>query len=533
MMQGQVHRDDAPNDAEPEIIALFCPMKDVEIIDNWDVIGMRATASNDVRVKDALVSGTALKKISVRGGVPTTICETPDLVAGAAWSPDGGYIFFSMGSPPRLLRAPASGGPPEPVTGLNLPDGQYQGHWFPSFLPSERGGLKLLFGEGDASRREIVLFDLESRQKQVLGKGAFAVFSPTGHVLYQSGPREGTLWALPFSAESLEATGEAFAIAPRGRTPSASNDGTLVHVSSGPVPDQLVLLDRKGERVQTIGRPQVAIGNPELSPDGRLAGARAWDTETEDSDIWVHGVTRDTKSRVTFEPGDAGALAWSPTGKQIAYQKRPSGIFDFFLKSADGSGQPKPMFITDRNKYLSDWPATSGQILYWHFDEETGGDIWYLERDEQSGEYREAPFLREPFDQTVAKLSPDGRFISYCSNDSGRDEVYVRPFPNGGSRVQISTDRGTQPRWSRDRKELFYVEGDTLMAVPVNTRSAFSFGTPKRLFQKRYLRDRLPFQKYDVTSDGKYFVVVEPVEDGPPRKIHLVENWFEAFRGDE
>ncbi len=264
-------------------------------------------------------SGSELKKVSVRGGVPTTICNVPS-AAGAAWSPDGSFIVLSTGYPPRLLRVPATGGDPEPLAGLDVPEGQDQGHWFPSFLPSDQGALKLLFGEGEMSRREVILFDIESRQKRVLGKGAFPVFSPTGHVLYQSAPREGTLWALPFSVESLEATGEPFAVAAGGRIPSVSNDGTLVHVSSGPVPNQLALLDRKGEKVRSIGRPQVAMSDPELSPDGRLVGVRAWDSETENADIWVHGVSRDTKTRVTFDTGGEGGFTWSPSGKEIVYQ---------------------------------------------------------------------------------------------------------------------------------------------------------------------------------------------------------------------
>ncbi len=477
-------------------------------------------------------SGSELKEVSVRSGVPTTICNLPR-AAGAAWSPDGNFIVLSAGYPPRLLRVPSSGGSPEPLAGLDDPEGQDQGHWFPSFVPFGRERTMLLFGEGDMSRREIVMFDLESGQKRALAKGAFPVYSPTGHVLYQSAPRDGTLWALPFSSESIEPTGEAFAIAPGGRIPSVSTDGTLVHVSSGPVPDQLVLLDRKGEKVRTIGRPQMAMNNPELSPDGSLAGLRAWDSETENADIWAHGVFTDTKTRVTFDTGDEGSFAWSPSGKAIAYMKRPAGVWQLFVKSLGGSEPPRPLLASNRNEYISDWSTNGKHILYYHYVDETGVDIWYLERNERDGEYQAVPFLREPFNQYFPKLSPDGRVIAYSSNDSGRYEVYVRPFPGGDDRRQISTNGGGGPRWSRDGKELFYVEGDALIAVPVTTRPGFSFGSPRQLFRKRYLRDSLPVQKFDVTPDGKHFVVVEPVEDGPPQKIHLVENWFEEFRGDE
>ena len=162
---------------------------------------------------------------------------------------------------------------------------------------------------------------------------------------------------------------------------------------------------------------------------------------------------------------------------------------------------------------------------------ETDRDIWYLKREEGSVDYERVPFLQTQFHEGAPKLSPDSRFIAYYSDESGRGEIYVREFPGGGAKVLISRNGGTQPRWSRDGKELLYVEGDALIAIPVSTEPAFSAGSPKRLFRHAGLAWQFMSQQYDVSADGARFLVIEELEPETPGVIRVVQNWYAGFRG--
>ncbi len=193
------------------------------------------------------------------------------------------------------------------------------------------------------------------------------------------------------------------------------------------------------------------------------------------------------------------------------------------------------MAATSRNEWSSDWSRDGKYLLYSQSDRETGSDLWYLKSKAGGEGYEPTPYLRTAADERIPVFSPDDRFVAYVSSESGRSEIYVRPFPEGRGKWQVSINGGTQPRWSRDGKELFYVEGDQLMAVSVSTAQGFSPGTPKLLFRDRWLRSSYPKQRYDVSADGRRFVLREAVEgasDKPPA-IRVVMNWYEEFRDRE
>ena len=193
------------------------------------------------------------------------------------------------------------------------------------------------------------------------------------------------------------------------------------------------------------------------------------------------------------------------------------------------------MAATSRNEWSSDWSRDGKYLLYSQSDRETGSDLWYLKSKAGGEGYEPTPYLRTAADERIPVFSPDDRFVAYVSSESGRSEIYVRPFPEGRGKWQVSINGGTQPRWSRDGKELFYVEGDQLMAVSVSTAQGFSPGTPKLLFRDRWLRSSYPKQRYDVSADGRRFVLREAVEgasDKPPA-IRVVQNWYEEFRDRE
>ena len=185
---------------------------------------------------------------------------------------------------------------------------------------------------------------------------------------------------------------------------------------------------------------------------------------------------------------------------------------------------------------LSDWSQDGKYLLYHTIDPETGADLWYLERNEDGSGWEPHPFLQTPFNQLVPRFSPDGRYVAYVSDESGQMEVYVQPFPEGGRKVTVSSNGGTKVRWSRDGKELFYVEGQTLVAVSVSSGSSFSVGSATRLFEHPGLSPGTNYAPYDVSVDGQRFILAEPVGEGadaPEPSIRVVQNWFAEFRSRE
>ncbi len=335
------------------------------------------------------------------------------------------------------------------------------------------------------------------------------------------------MWALPFSLETLEPTGEAFPIAENARSPSVSADGTLVYVDAGDAGEyQLVWWDRAGEKLGVIGRPQQGIVQPALSPDGRKVAVRGF--ENGNTDIWVHDVERPIKTRLTFDADVDAFPVWSPSGRQITYRSA-KGSQDIFRRPA-GGGEEELVVGGAGEGYPQDWSADGKHLLYELWSESGEGDLLYLRPKQQGEGFESVPYIQTEFTERSAKFSPDGKFVAYCSNESGREEVYVRPFPEGGDKWQVSTEGGCQPRWRLDGKELFYVESGTnsLMSVAVATTPSFSAETPKALFTFP-LRGRAG---YDIAADGERFVTVEDVasDNDKSRSIHVVENWYEEFR---
>ena len=481
-------------------------------------------------------AGGELKKVSVQGGVAIRVCELPGpRFGGGSWSADGDLIVFSSSGPPKLYEVPARGGT---ANLLVWPEESEQSSaWTvtPHFLPSEAGDRVLLFSLL-AGGFNLMVQDLKTGRRELLVPGWAPVYSPSGHLVYEVFGMS-TLWALPFSLDTLKATGEAFPIAQNSGDPTVATDGTLVYLHRSGTFNrqrQLVWLDRSGDKIGEIGLPQEMISYPTLSPDGRLVAVQAF--EGSNFDIWVWDIARAVKTRLTTGPEVDGYPLWGPTGEEVAFPSFRTGNSDIFLRQADGSGEAKVLLATPRNEYLTDWSRDGKSLLYWLDDPETGGDLWYLERNEDGSAWEPHPFLCTPFNELAAKFSPDGRYVAYVSDESGEWEVYVRPFPQGGSRSTVSSNGGTQPRWSRDGKELFYVEGNTLVAVSVSSGPTFSVGSARRLFEHPGLRDRpgmFSYPSYDVSADGRQFVLPERVdlgEEAPEPSIRVVQNWFTEFK---
>ncbi len=485
-----------------------------------------------------------LKRVSIEGGVPLKLCNFPaerrsplNFFLGGAWSPDGERIAFSSGF--HLYAVAARGGQPEL---LFDPADDPEGLSFdPNFLPTGQGPPALVFNKSSSpgGAQSLAVLNLDSGERRDLGPGRTAVYSPRGFLIH--GPpslNDPGLLALPFSLATLEPTGEDFPISVGGDQASRSRDGTLTYqdqTGSDMGMKTLVWRDRSGERIERAGQPQPGLREFALSPDRRWVAT----TANEPASIWIHDLTRSTTTRLTFSnegPGGENRPSWAPSGREISYSttEEPARMM---RKLVDGSGESSLLVQSEYAMVNADWSRDGRYVLFnGPSGQGTRSDILYVELEAGGGPYSPKVFLSTPAVESNPKLSPDSRFVAYTSNESGRSEVYVRPFPSGAGRWQVSLNGGKQPRWRNDGKELFYVENDTvMMAVPVSTAGqALTLGQPQQLFESADLNFRgNGWPQYDVSTDGQRFLTSTPVESDAAPTIHIVENWYEEFRNRE
>jgi eukaryotic-like serine/threonine-protein kinase len=479
----------------------------------------------------AFATGGKLKKVSVNGGPVTPLCDIPgQYVPGGSWSVDSESIVFTGGSPSALYTVPASGGS---ARLLLSPEMLWQGRegkslgprsgseWIaqPHFARAETGSSIILF-TWFGSEISLMALDLRTGQHRVIGPGSHPFYSSTGHLLYRSGT---DLWGRPFSLKDPHFSGDAFLVARNATDPTAATDGTLVYRD---VPaQQLVWLDRVGNAVRKIELPANGIYYPALSPDGRRVAAETW--EKENLDVWISDIDRGARIRLTSHPATEVVPVWSPHGDEVAFSSYRTGNTDIFVRRADSSAEEVRLTSAPQDERVSDWSRNGQYILYSLVHPKNGSDLWYLKRN-GAGAWEPHALLQTPFNEQSAKFSPDGRYVAYLSDESGRDELYVGEFPSGLRKWPISSRGAAQVRWSRDGRELFYAEAGTLIAVAVRTTRQFDVGPSTRLFSHSALtvwRD----PDYDVSLDGQTFVLPQTPASQEPM-IHVVQNWFAEFR---
>jgi Tol biopolymer transport system component len=280
---------------------------------------------------------------------------------------------------------------------------------------------------------------------------------------------------------------------------------------------RLIWADRKGEK-QAIPAPPRGYLVPRLSPDGRAVAVAI---EEERHDVWTYDLNRGTLSRLTFEARNYSP-EWSPGGRRVTFGSTRTGSVNLFWKPVVGSPLVEPLVEGEYFKNANSWAADGQTLAYRATHPDTGEDIWLYDLQERQSH----PYLVTPFDEEEAMFSPDGRWMAFQSNESGRTEIYLGRYPGTGERWQISTEGGFWPRWSRSGKEIFYLNGPKLMVVEVNTEGAPTLGRPKLLFENLSLR-----QGYDVSPDGQRFIMVEEAEPkGAQVQLILVQNWFEELK---
>jgi serine/threonine protein kinase/Tol biopolymer transport system component len=464
-----------------------------------------------------------LKRIDVEHGAVRTVCGIQN-GRGGTWG-EGDVIVFSPGTLGSLQRVPAAGGTPVAVTQLTAKETT---HRFPHFLPGGKRFLYLAMGSGGMAQDEssaIFAGALDGRERTLLVKTRTSMAYAAGHLLYVTPDR--VLVAQPFDAAKLRLTGEPVPIAEDATlfpqlwyAPFAvSESGMLVHRSGLYESAELAWLDRTGRRLSSVG-PQAPYDAPRLSHDGRRIAVQVTDSRTGTGDIWTYDVERGAGTRVTFDPADDGSPVWTPDDGEIIFSSYRSGGSNLYVTDASRPGKERPLVESPFEKTPYDISLDGRFLLYQQRNAATRYDLWVLST---TGKKEATPFLETSSSVDGARFSPDGRTVAYVTDETGADEVYVRPFPGPGRASRVSTSGGEFPVWSRDGKELFFVTKDKLMSVPVRSSPSFEAGTPVALFE-------VPgdIGGFDVSPDGQRFIVTMVVQKTPP--LSLVLNWTAALR---
>ena len=476
-----------------------------------------------------VTGGCDLVRVPLQGGTPVLITKLKGPFRRASWSSDGETILYCDTT--GMYTVPARGGPVTLI--VEHPHIEH-----PSLLDLPGGRHAYLYQAVDKDRRGHVVYIQvagETRRRLITASSSpnpYPAYSPTGHIVYVDGIRDSTaIWALPYSLDTLQATGKPFPIAQHGASPSVSLAGTLIYSDLPPDRHQLLLVDRAGKTISPIGELQRQSG-PTLSPDGRKLAVEILEG---DPDLWVYDLDRGIKSRITSDPAMEFPGSWTPRGDRITYSSVRNGNPDIFLKPLGSNGEEQILVGTPLPELGPSWSPDEKFLLYSVVSPETKSDLLYRERGKDGRLGEPAVFLKTRFNEAAGQFSPDGHFVVYVSDESGSNQVYVRDFPKGVNEWQISTKDGIAPRWRRDGKEILFIEQNSLIAVPVTTRPTFSSHAPARLFEERYLRSFGAggvnfYPQYDVSPDGQRIVIMNRPGGDPPLSIHVVHNWFEEFR---
>ncbi len=483
-----------------------------------------------------------LKKVSVTGGAPVTLCDAAD-DRGGSWAEDG-TIFFALGGQGRvgLLRVSSAGGTPSTLTTPD-PASQEATHRWPQALP---GGKAVLYTAhstfGNYDDASLVVHRLSDDTKKVLHRGGYhGRYLPSGHLVFM---HEGTLFAAPFDLDQLELTGlpvpalAGVSAAPgtAGAQFAFSRDGTFVYQRGESVGLAVPIqwMDREGKLRPLRAAPGVNY-NIRFSPDGRRLDI----VEGRNRDVWVYEWGRDTLSRLTFDPGQDRDPVWTPDGRRIAFSspRADQATENLYWQRADGTGEAERLTESKNPQFPMSWHPSGRFLAINELNPQTSFDILILPLtgDEASGWEPGKPtvFLNGPFYETAAAFSPDGRWLAYSSNESGRVEVYVRPFPGPGGKWQVSTVGGRLPTWSRSRKELLYLGEDGRILVAGYTVEGDSFRAEKPRVWSRGPVPQSSFGTYDLHPDGERVAVLKASgEEAEARrdKVVFIQNFFDELR---
>ncbi len=473
-----------------------------------------------------------LMKVPAFGGPVVDLARINNNSRGASWAPDGN-IYASLSATLGLVRVPASGGTPQPLTTLD-PQKKERTHRWPQVLPD---GKNVLFTVGTADSpefyddSEIDVVSIATGKRTAILKGAsMAAYVPTGHLIYARG---GQLFAVPFDAGRLQVTGAATPIVSNVAADTSSgaaffsvSNSDLIYVSGPAINERnsLAWVDRTGT-ITDLPAPAHHYRDLRLSPDGQHAAVVIAE---KTQDVWIYDIPANTLNRLTFE-GQALSPIWTPDGKRIIYQSAlGGGLSQLKWILADGSGPSQPLVEPDSQSRFPVSVSPDGKFLSYEY---VNGGMMLLPLE---GDRKPIPISSVDSTGLNPSFSPDGRWIAYVSNTNADLQVFVQPYPPNGGRWQASTQEGNKPRWSNGEnggKQLFYVDGkDNVMVVSIDTKSGFKVGTPQLFFKGLY-HPAGSTNDYAVTPDGHRILVIKNAQGSDaPTHIVLILNWFEELR---
>jgi serine/threonine-protein kinase len=483
------------------------------------------------------VTSSELRKVPLSGGTPLTLCKV-GRSRGASWAPDGS-IVFAQNPGSGLFRVPGTGGEPEPLTTLDASKKEATHRW-PQVLPD---GKSVIFtshtqATGDFEGANIEVLNLATKaRKVVLRGGSYARYVPSGQLVFVS---KSTLFAVPFDVSRLEVTGSPVPVVQDvfwNKTEGAAQfsfswNGVLIYLRGGPevAKYEIVSVDRRGGTTKLV-QEAGAYANPRLSPDGRRLALTV--LKDGNFDIWVYDLDRGVPTRLTFDDASETEQIWSPDGRQLAFSSGRTKTDNVYRKRADGSGDEERLSTSDEPHWAGSWAPDGQSIVVSQLSASGNFDVLRL----TLADKKLTPLLNSSFRESDPAISPDGRWMAYTSTESGRPEIYVRPYPSGSGRWQISDNAGAYPRWSRNGKELFYrIDGGVMGASVDTSGDSIRTGKPVQLFTGAF-RGGLgglsisgnTFSDYDVSADGQSFVMFPATEAESTNRgvVTVVTRWFD------
>jgi serine/threonine-protein kinase len=458
-----------------------------------------------------------LKRIGVTGDASQKLCSAANGLGGS-WAPDD-TIYFVPFSTSGVWQVSAAGGTARAVTTLNRAEGEVSHRW-PQILPDGKALLFTVWSGPGADERHLQLLRLDSGARRLLLRGASTGrYVASGHLLYTRGD---AAMAAPFDLATEKLSGEPVALGEHvlddeGAHYGVSNTGVLAYVpvSEGRFNRRLVWVTPHGV-VEPLAAPTRPYIDPKISPDGRsVAFTNIGPVET----IWIHNFERGTQTLLTTAvSGSSQAPVWTPDGARVIYRGTRSGLRNLFWRAADGSGDEERLTT-------SDFLQTPGSVSAGELAFGEGG-IWLL----PLADRRPRAFLKASGNEYDPQFSPDGHWMAYVSLDSAGGNVFVQPYPGPGSRLQVSTNGGLEPIWSRDGRELYFRRSDQMLAVAFTAAPALAIGAPRLLFEGRYLPTDTGSPAYDVARDGRFLMVQAVEAEQPATSINVVLNWFDDLK---
>jgi serine/threonine-protein kinase len=478
-----------------------------------------------------------LKRVPITGG-PAVTLTTVDAgtSGGATWAPDGSIILAGENVAIGLQRVSVSGGQVEILTRPDPAKGEAD-HLWPEMLPDGRSVLFTITAlTGGLPAAQVAILDLQTGKRQVLLRGgSHAHYIASGHLVYG---QAGTLQAVAFDPVRREVRGTPVTVVPDVVTSSqggvhfvAAHDDTIAFLSVGNAagtPRTLVWVDRLG-RETPIGFPPRPYFLPALSPDGTRISVFANDQE---ADLWLWDLSHATFTRFTSVPGRDVLQVWTPDSRRVIFSSERSGGRNLYWQAADGTGAAEQLLETVTTKYPMAVTPNGRQLIFTEETAQTDIDLMAMELDETR---RVTPLLQSRFAERNAAISPDGRWLAYEANDSGRFEIYVRPYPDiNAGLLPVSTDGGTKPLWTKNGQELIYVSPTgALMRVGVSRGASWSATNPSIVVKEGYSTNPVWWgRSYDLSPDGQRFLMIKEGASGapPPASLVVVQHWVEELK---